>query len=353
MDQYTVTVRTSTAYDVVIGAGLLGQAGAYLRSCTAAQRVLLVSDRNVYRRYGAAVTQAMAGFSVSPFVIEPGEGAKSMETLAKLLNAAAGHGLRRQDGIVALGGGVVGDLAGLAAALYMRGIPYVQMPTTLLSAVDASVGGKTAVDLPGGKNLAGAFWQPACVLCDCTALDTLPPGEFANGMAEVIKYGVIRDPEILSAAERGATGLPRLIARCVAIKRDLVEADERDVGVRRLLNFGHTIGHALEKASGYTLGHGAAVAVGMVYATKLAEQAGLCAGMSPRLSRCLEKYGLPVSPAYPWQTLVPLMELDKKNAGSRAVTMVLPLTWGQCQLVAFPPEELLARLTEIDREDKA
>ena len=316
------------------------------------RRVAVVTDNGVPPLYARQVADQCREAAI--ITVPQGEASKSLKTLESVLQQMLDAGLGRGDLVIAVGGGVVGDLAGFAAAVYMRGIDFINCPTTTLSMIDSSIGGKTAVDLGDTKNVVGAFWQPRLVIVDADTLATLPRRHFVNGLAEAVKAGLLADPELFGIFENGDVDaeIDAIIYRSLKFKKGIVEQDETEHGARRALNFGHTIGHALEKASGYTLGHGAAVAVGMVYATKLAEQTGLCAGMSHRLSRCLEKYGLPVSPAYPWQTLVPLMELDKKNAGSRAVTMVLPLTWGQCQLVAFPPEELLARLTEIDREDK-
>lgn len=343
-----IHVKTSRPYDVVIGSGLLCDAGTYIGEVSKANRILLISDDNVYPIYGDEVKRTIteAGFSVTEYVIPHGEEHKNWMTLGKILEKAAECGLTREDLVVTLGGGVIGDIGGFAAAVYMRGIDFIQIPTTLLSAVDASVGGKTAIDLEHGKNLAGAFWQPALVLCDCDTLRTLPKEQFENGMAEVIKYGFISDESILETVEQdlNETDLSELVYKCLVIKRDMVEADERESGVRKLLNFGHTVGHAVEKQSGYSLGHGCCVSIGMVYETAMAERLGICdVGLSDRLATCLGKYNLPTSTEFDFATLVELMKMDKKNRGSK-ISVVLPIDYGKCRIEAFEPEEILTLL---------
>lgn len=262
----TVHVHASRDYDVCIGAGCLDSLGRRAAAVKAPCSALLVSDETVYALYGAAAEASLtrAGFSVRSFTFAPGEESKTVATLARILDALAAVPCTRSDLVVALGGGVAGDMAGFAAAVYLRGIEFIQVPTTLLAAVDASVGGKTAVNLSAGKNLAGAFWQPSLVLCDCDVFQTLPAPVFADGMAEAVKAGMIADAQLLDMLEDGAQPLPALVARCVQIKRGLVAADERDVGDRQLLNFGHTAAHAIERATDFQVSHGSAVAIGMV-----------------------------------------------------------------------------------------
>jgi len=285
-----------------------------------------------------------AGFRVHSFVFPAGEDQKNGGTYLKLLEFLAARRLTRADGLIALGGGVVGDLAGFAAATFLRGIGFLQLPTTLLAAVDSSVGGKTAIDLTNGKNLAGAFYQPQAVLCDLDTLDTLPAEVFADGCAEVIKYGMIGDPALLARLETVdfRADPEELVARCVAQKRDLVEQDEFDTGARQLLNLGHTLGHGVEACSGYTVSHGRAVAIGMTLVTRAAVAFGRCpAEVLPRLRRLLERYGLPDATAYSAQALYEKTLSDKKRSGD-TISLVVPIAWGASQLVRIPVSELPA-----------
>jgi 3-dehydroquinate synthase len=266
------------------------------------------------------------------FVFPHGEQSKSIETLASLLDFLAEHKVARSDTIAALGGGVVGDLTGFAASCYMRGIKFVQIPTTLLAMVDSSVGGKTGINLPTGKNLAGAFYQPEAVICDIDTLDTLPPDCFLDGCAEVIKYGILADRELFYTPIR--ENQEDVIARCVEIKRDIVNEDEFEAGRRKLLNFGHTIGHAIEKLSGYTMAHGHAVAAGMAI---IARASGCCDALE--ITNMLERYGLPTSTAYGAEELAQACLSDKKRAGDY-ITMVFPERIGLCVLKNIPVGEL-------------
>ena len=247
----TVTVRASRQYDILIGQGLLPTLGAEAKKLGKAQKICVVSESNVYPLYGAAVEESLksAGFSVVSYVFPAGEESKNGQIFLDLLNFLAENQLTRSDMIVALGGGVVGDLAGFAAASYLRGIRFIQVPTTLLAAVDSSVGGKTAIDLPAGKNLAGAFCQPSLVLCDTDTLNSLPLDIFRDGCAEVIKYGVLYDPKLFAHLEEKGLAFDReaVITRCVELKRDVVMEDEFDTGARMKLNLGHTVGHGLEQ----------------------------------------------------------------------------------------------------------
>lgn len=260
----TVTVRASRPYEVTIGRGLLDTVGRQAAGQWKGRSAAVVSDSTVAPLYLNRVKDSLerAGFQVHSFVFPAGEDQKNGGTYLKLLEFLAARRLTRADGLIALGGGVVGDLAGFAAATFLRGIGFLQLPTTLLAAVDSSVGGKTAIDLTNGKNLAGAFYQPQAVLCDLDTLDTLPAEVFADGCAEVIKYGMIGDPALLARLETVdfRADPEELVARCVAQKRNLVEQDEFDTGARQLLNLGHTLGHGVEACSGYTVSHGRAVA---------------------------------------------------------------------------------------------
>jgi 3-dehydroquinate synthase len=258
------------AYPVYIGENVIERVGRICRECGLTGRAAIVTDRNVDEIYGQTVSGPLAneGFKISSHVVEAGEYSKSFETAAAVCEDLARHGINRQSFVVALGGGVIGDLAGFVAAIYNRGIPVVQIPTTVMAQVDSSVGGKTAINLSAGKNLVGAFHQPQAVLADTGTLKTLGTRERNEGFAEVIKYGVIRERELLSELRQGVLNLTELVRRCVAIKASFVEADEKETtGHRALLNFGHTVGHGIEAAAGYgTLLHGEAVALGMIAA---------------------------------------------------------------------------------------
>ena len=340
----TVTVRASRPYEVTIGRGLLDTVGWQAAGQWKGRSAAVVSDSTVAPLYLNRVKDSLerAGFQVHSFVFPAGEDQKNGGTYLKLLEFLAARRLTRADGLIALGGGVVGDLAGFAAATFLRGIGFLQLPTTLLAAVDSSVGGKTAIDLTNGKNLAGAFYQPQAVLCDLDTLDTLPAEVFADGCAEVIKYGMIGDPALLARLETVdfRADPEELVARCVAQKRDLVEQDEFDTGARQLLNLGHTLGHGVEACSGYTVSHGRAVAIGMTLVTRAAVAFGRCpAEVLPRLRRLLERYGLPDATAYSAQALYEKTLSDKKRSGD-TISLVVPIAWGASQLVRIPVSEL-------------
>ena len=342
----TVTVRASRPYEVTIGRGLLDTVGRQAAGQWKGRSAAVVSDSTVAPLYLNRVKDSLerAGFRVHSFVFPAGEDQKNGGTYLKLLEFLPARRLTRADGLIALGGGVVGDLAGFAAATFLRGIGFLQLPTTLLAAVDSSVGGKTAIDLTNGKNLAGAFYQPQAVLCDLDTLDTLPAEVFADGCAEVIKYGMIGDPALLARLETVdfRADPEELVARCVAQKRDLVEQDEFDTGARQLLNLGHTLGHGVEACSGYTVSHGRAVAIGMTLVTRAAVAFGRCpAEVLPRLRRLLERYGLPDATAYSAQALYEKTLSDKKRSGD-TISLVVPIAWGASQLVRIPVSELPA-----------
>lgn len=343
----TVPVKASRDYDIVIGRELLKDAGTYLRKVCECETVMLVCGDIVAGLYAGTVQASLeaAGYRVCRFVYPHGEQSKTAETYFALLNALAENGLTRADCIVALGGGVTGDLAGFAAATYQRGIAYVQMPTTLLAAVDSSVGGKTAIDLPAGKNLAGAFYQPRLVLCDVDTLNTLPEDVFTDGCAEVIKYGVIWSKDLFDRLKQPIKPqIEDIIAKCVSIKRDVVEQDEFDTGLRGILNFGHTVGHAIEKCSDFAVSHGRAVAIGMALMTKATYLAGICKkDCVEEVYGILKRYGLPTQTEYPADALLSAMRSDKKRAGS-CITLVLPEAIGKCRLEKLPVEDMDALL---------
>ncbi|MBE7055317.1 MAG: 3-dehydroquinate synthase, partial [Ruminococcaceae bacterium] len=291
-----ITVNASKKYDVVIKQGALELVGEYANSVGLCGKACIISDSNVAPIYMDKVQSSLEekGFEVCRYIFPAGEESKTADTFVDILNFLAQKHFTRKDTVFALGGGVTGDLAGFSAASYMRGIHFVQIPTSLLAAVDSSVGGKTGIDLKNGKNLAGAFYQPEIVVFDPEVLTTLPDEYFADGMAEIIKYAMIRskgiDKLLLGNIEEN---LMEIIARCIEIKRDIVSEDEFEGGVRRILNFGHTAGHAIEAAANFSISHGRAVAVGMYIVTNAWEKRGLCQkGTCDKLVEMLCKFGL-------------------------------------------------------------
>ncbi len=340
-----IEIATDPPYGVQIGDGLLASLGQQIRAAGATGATgVLVADDLVQKLYGqtAAAALAQAGFGVCSYTFPNGEKAKTLTTVEAILQVLCANRISQGDFLVALGGGVTGDLTGLAAALYRRGIPYYQAPTTVLAAVDASVGGKTAVNLPGGKNLAGAFYQPRGVFCDCRTFATLPTEIFAQGMAEVIKYGMLADAALFDWVKSGSLTVPAptMVARCVAIKAAYVTADAYDQGQRRLLNFGHTFGHALEQCSGYRLPHGQAVAIGMTMMTKAAYRLGFSpVDCTPPLRQALQAWGLPVETPFVREQMLQALVQDKKRSGDW-LTLVLPQKIGVCQLKQVSVAEL-------------
>ena len=340
----TIQVNASRSYEIHIGAGLLPEAGEKIRPFCPGGLCAVVTDDIVDGLYADRLEQSLASadLRVVKFVFSHGEQGKNAENYLSLLNFLAESGLTRADCVVALGGGVPGDLAGFAAATYLRGVGFVQIPTTLLAAVDSSVGGKTAIDLPAGKNLAGAFYQPDLVLCDTDTLATLPDKQFRAGCAEVIKYAMLFDAEMFSdLMVSGPAFRPEsVIARCVEFKREIVTADEFDRGCRQLLNLGHTVGHAVEKLSGFTVLHGQAVAIGMSVIARACAENDLC---SPDCSRALDdiliRFGLPVVCPYGADALAAAMTSDKKRHGD-AITLVVPRDVGECVLYELAADEL-------------
>ena len=334
-----VRVETEPAYDVLIGSGVLGDVGMRCALTVGGRRAIVVAGSNVFGIYGGKIINELenAGFATATYVFQAGEKAKNPETLFEIINCAAEHNLDRNDLFVALGGGVCGDLCGLAAALYYRGTAFIQLPTSLLAMVDASVGGKTAVDLPSGKNLAGAFHQPSLVLCDTDFLHTLPSENMADGMAEAIKCACLGGNEIFSVFENNTLScMEDIIGFCVELKAKLVAKDEQDTGARRLLNFGHTLAHAIEKCSGYKISHGAAVAVGMAVMTRGCVRLGLCEqGVDERLEVLLRRNGLPTHSSIPLDELLAAARNDKKRSGED-ITLILPYAAGECRLVTLP-----------------
>ncbi len=336
-----VTVEASITYDVLIENGLINKSGELIKTVFSGKTAVIVSETNVFPLYGEILKGSLEaeGFNVLTFIFEAGEESKNTDTLVRLWEFLAENHVTRTDALVALGGGVTGDLTGFAAATFLRGIKYIGIPTTLLSMVDSSVGGKTAVDLKGGKNLAGAFYQPSLVICDPDTLNTLAPDIFSDGMAEVIKYGMINLPDFLTYLS-GETDICEIIETCVKDKRDIVNIDEKDLGVRQLLNFGHTPAHAIEILSEFSISHGSAVGAGMYMITKACVKLGLCEENTLNiLKNLLSKYSLPATALFTPEEIASAAAGDKKRAGSE-INLVIPEKAGKCVLKKVPVTSL-------------
>lgn len=342
-----LTVNASRQYDVLIDTGLLDELGDLIMEVETPKKVCVVSDTTVYDLFGQDVIMSLedAGVDVNVVKLAPGEETKSLGNLKRILEYLAEHEYTRSDCLVALGGGVIGDLTGFAAATYLRGIPFIQVPTTLLAAVDSSVGGKTAVNLTAGKNLAGAFWQPSLVVFDIDTVLELPEIQFREGIAEIVKSAVIGDAKLFDYLQ--TVDNPRIVdfvetcvLASVRVKRDLVQADERDKGLRKLLNFGHTMAHAIEKVSDYSVTHGQAVAMGMLACAKAASAKGWSnKDCTKPLIQVLEKYGINAACSFSPDELAAAALNDKKRSGD-TITLVIPLEIGNGALMDIPVEQL-------------
>ncbi len=339
-----VTVSGVTKpYDIIIGNNILNILPDKIKELTGAKNVVIITDDNVDRLYSEKLLSIVndAGFNTLKFVFPHGENHKTMETVHDILEFMAENNITRSDLIIALGGGIVGDVTGYAAASYLRGTAFIQVPTTFLAAIDSSVGGKTGVNLKSGKNLAGAFYQPRLVVCDTDTFKTLPKENFKEGVCEAIKYGVICDKELfdlLSKNER--TDIESVIERCVSIKAEIVAADEFDTGKRQLLNFGHTIGHAIEKATDFKISHGIAVGIGMALISKISD----CLGWSKEdthspIMKCLKNNDIPTDTDVKTDALLSAMLKDKKRNGD-AINLVVPEKIGACVLKSIHIAEL-------------
>ncbi len=351
-----VTIPQGGRYDILVGAGLLSHAPALMAQRGLDGPVAIVSDTHVAAHWGPPLRDAFtrAGVQARLITLPPGEAHKTLDTIRQLYDAFLTMGLDRSGVVVALGGGVIGDMAGFAAATYLRGVRLVQIPTSLLAMVDASVGGKTGVDLPQGKNLVGAFKQPELVIVDPDTLATLPAEEFRNGLAEVIKHGIIADPDLFAQLEgSGPESLESLIARALRVKIQIVQRDPFEQGERAYLNLGHTFAHAIERVSQYTIPHGQAVALGLIAAARLAQNQHLCAAQVPqRIEQVVERLGLPTTlpTSYEPQALLEAMGTDKKRRQGR-LRFVLPRAIGRVALYDdIPREEVLAALATLLRK---
>lgn len=347
---HTIEVATSSrTYNVHIACGLFPRVGEITRGTAGGSRAMVVSNTDVAPPYSAAVLESLnaAGYKTDIHIVESSETVKNMSELALLLEHCAEAELTRDDVVVALGGGVVGDLAGFAAATYMRGCKLVQVPTSLLAMVDSSVGGKTAVDLEHGKNLAGAFFQPRAVVASVEALDTIAPNLFADSCGEVIKYGVLCNPGLFASLEKTPLTescddherLEEVIARCVEIKRDVVSNDECERGLRQTLNLGHTIGHAVESANEYRLGHGSSVAAGMCIMARACAKRGWCdQDVAHRIEATVAAHGLPTSTDFDVDTLFRHAKADKKRHGD-TMNIVAIEAIGSVSIKTLPLDE--------------
>ena len=343
----TIHIQASTAYDVIIKRHSLPRIGEHLHSIKPACSVMIVTDDNVGPLYASTIAEHLktAGYTVHTYTFPHGESEKNGHRLMDLIETLGNAKLTRKDLIIALGGGVVGDLAGFAAATYLRGIDYVQVPTSLLAAVDSSVGGKTAVNLGCGKNLWGAFKQPILVLCDPETLSTLPKEEWINGCGEIIKYGFLDHPELLDQLrERPLLQHPEdvdsIIAQCVRIKAHVVEVDEKESGLRATLNLGHTFGHGIEHGSAFTIPHGNAVALGLLIMAKGAvAHKELEPTIIPMIENLLLSHQLPTTMTIPKDVILEEASHDKKASGS-SITIVVPTGYGTSALKQVTFQEL-------------
>ncbi len=343
-----ISVNASKNYDVIIGEGLISKLPSLMNNANVSGKLAIITDKNVDKLYGDAVIRALSvNYECVKYVTEGGEESKSGAEFINILEFLAQNEFTRSDVIVALGGGVIGDLAGFVASCYLRGIKFVQIPTTLLAMVDSSVGGKTAINLKAGKNLAGAFCQPDLVVADISVLSTLSVDDFKCGMGEIIKYGMIFDSHLLDLLEKGMKdNSEEIISRCVDLKRIVVERDEKDHGDRQLLNFGHTLAHAIEKQTNFAIPHGQAVAIGMKIITDVAVNKGVCDKEAQVvLDKLLTFYDLPNSIDISNSVLYKTTTIDKKRKGN-SITVVLPESKGKAVLKKMMVDEWREFITE-------
>ena len=339
-----ICINTAKKYNVIVGYNLISEIGNYISVITKSAKIAIISDSNVWPLYGEMLCNGLhsSGYETCSFVFEAGEERKNANTYFSILNFLAENKLTRSDLMIALGGGVVGDITGFSAATFLRGIPYIQIPTSLLAMVDSSVGGKTAIDLPPGKNLAGAFYQPTLVLCDLNTLNTLPLEIFRDGCAEIIKYGVLYDLELFNHLAEHETDFNReyVIAKCIEWKNYAVSADEFDRGERQKLNLGHTVGHGIEKQSNFSVTHGQAVAIGMDIVTKAACSKKICSDdIYLALHSVLHSFGLPTTTSISAKAIYDAMLSDKKRFGA-TLNLIIPTRIGDCIIHPTPIDQL-------------
>ncbi|PKN61736.1 MAG: 3-dehydroquinate synthase [Deltaproteobacteria bacterium HGW-Deltaproteobacteria-15] len=350
--------RSVQSYEIVIGRDFMDRAGIMLAQGGWASKYFIIADSNVSALHGRRIQEQFSAMDIEIDMITfpAGEGSKNIQTILGIMDGLLASGADRSSGLIGLGGGVTGDITGFAASLFMRGLPYILVPTSLLAQVDSSIGGKTAVDLPAGKNLIGTFYQPRMVLIDLSLLETLPEKEFANGVAEVLKYGVIDDLELLDLLETGKEKLLQkdpefleiLVTRSCRIKKGIVEIDEMEKGIRRFLNFGHTLGHAVEAESGYAMAHGEAVAIGMIAAAMLSERMNyLTASEARRIEFMVKTLGLPhrIPGELSVDSILSRLKVDKKKTGHK-INFVLLKSLGVPFVNGGVPQELVREVME-------
>ena len=352
-----IPVPLGDGYSVFLESGLLAKAGPLLAAQKKPCQLALISDERVYSLWGSVLSDSLkkAGFSLCCCLIPPGEESKSLAVYEKVLLFLAENSLSRSDLVLALGGGAIGDLAGFAASTYRRGIPFLQIPTTLLSMIDSSLGGKNGINLPGYKNLAGSFYQPLAVLADPQLLKTLPEEALRSGLGEMIKYAVLADPHLFSRLEkaqdiRELAFREDMIADCLTIKTRLMEGDEKDLGQRRMLNLGHSFGHALEVLSGYRLPHGSAVGCGLALVTRASLKKGLCPEEEGlRILHLLKKHAFPLTVPYSAEAMAGAMKSDKKSDG-KILPLIVPLAIGHCTILPLSREEVFSWIQDALKE---
>lgn len=345
----TIHLNVSKPYDVLLESGLINQTSILIEPFCKNRNVAIITDDIVDKLYGESLLKQLkeSGYATVKYVFPNGEPSKNINTLSNILEFLAENNFKRNDYLIALGGGVPGDITGLASAIYMRGIGFIQIPTTLLAMVDASVGGKTAIDLKAGKNLAGVFWQPSLVICDTDIIKNLPEYIFKEGMGEVLKYDVIDNLGIFESVlnDKVKDNLDSIIYDCIKSKQQIVEQDEYETkGVRKLLNVGHTFAHGLEKLSNYKTPHGFAVATGLVWEAGIAYKLGMCSlELFNRIKQAVNKWKLLVQFEYNYKELVEAMKKDKKNDDA-LISFMLPIELGNCIEKKLKAEEIISIL---------
>ena len=339
----TIKINTSSSYEITVGAGVMDDAGTIIANKISQCKIAVISDDKVFDLYGnklIAVLKAK-GYNVFSIAFPHGEKSKNLSTVSDILCSFKKNKMTRCDLVCALGGGVTGDMAGFSSSVYLRGIPYVQFPTTLLAAVDSSVGGKTGIDFDGSKNMVGSFYQPIAVICDTDLLRTLTPDDYNDGLSEALKYGVIYDKNIFSEIESGNYDIDVLIRECIESKKHFVEKDEFDKGERMLLNYGHTSAHALEKLSSFSISHGSAVGTGMCIAARAAEKLGVAkVKCSERIEKAVSAMGIPVTTRYSSEQLFNAAMDDKKRQ-TGTIYVIMPEMIGKAVAVKMDTDELI------------
>ncbi|MBQ2882005.1 MAG: 3-dehydroquinate synthase [Clostridia bacterium] len=345
-----IKVKTSREYNVLVGSGAIEYINEELKAVLKAKRILIVTDDNVEPLHLKGLKERLEGsYLCFTHILKNGEENKNIDAVLGILSELQKNEFDRDDAVVALGGGVVGDISAFSASIYMRGIDFINIPTTLLSQVDSSVGGKTGVDFGGAKNIVGSFYQPKAVICDTDFFKTLPDNIFADGCAEVIKYAFINDKELLEVIEDGIKkNIDDIVYRCVSDKNDVVSNDEFDRGLRGLLNFGHTVGHAVESLSSYKISHGSAVSIGMRIVTEAFEKAGACkSGVCEKLVSVLKENNLPIECGFSAEDIINAVRKDKKKSGD-SISVIVPKELCKCEIEKMSFEKLYSVIKEVN-----